>query len=436
MLSKISKESKIENYLPIFLNMEEKDILIVGGGELAFELVLYILENSPNSNVTIVTEKLNDKIEELKDVCENLSSSKKSFEKSDLDKQEIVFITIKDHILTKEISTEAKNRGVLVNAPLLPELNDFDVKFNEYYDKPTDIHRYSEDKWKRIAFTSIGLFFVLIIGYVVSLFISFDELKIGMQTLGNDIDDRFYWMILVGFIAQLIDGLLGMGYGLSATAALLSVGIPLPAISGSIHTAEMFSSGVSGFSHYKFGNVNKKLLRLLIIPGVIGAVSGAMLLSKLGEEYADYIKPMLAVYTLLLGVRILYRVFRKKNKKPKKLKRVGWLAFSGGFLDSFGGGGWGPLVTSTLISKGKTPRFVIGTVSLAEFFITLSSALTFFAFLGLSHWPAILGLIIGGMLAAPIAARLAGKLPMKIMFTCVGVLVILWSIRILVKTLI
>lgn len=436
MLSKISKESKIENYLPIFLNMEEKDILIVGGGELAFELVLYILENSPNSNVTIVTEKLNDKIEELKDVCENLSSSKKSFEKSDLDRQEIVFITIKDHILTKEISTEAKNRGVLVNAPLLPELNDFDVKFNEYYDKPTDIHRYSEDKWKRIAFTSIGLFFVLIIGYVVSLFISFDELKIGMQTLGNDIDDRFYWMILVGFIAQLIDGLLGMGYGLSATAALLSVGIPLPAISGSIHTAEMFSSGVSGFSHYKFGNVNKKLLRLLIIPGVIGAVSGAMLLSKLGEEYADYIKPMLAVYTLLLGVRILYRVFRKKNKKPKKLKRVGWLAFSGGFLDSFGGGGWGPLVTSTLISKGKTPRFVIGTVSLAEFFITLSSALTFFAFLGLSHWPAILGLIIGGMLAAPIAARLAGKLPMKIMFTCVGVLVILWSIRILVKTLI
>ena len=114
---------------------------------------------------------------------------------------------------------------------------------------------------------------------------------------------------------------------------------------------------------------------------------------------------------------------------------VGWLAFFGGFLDSFGGGGWGPLVTSTLISKGKTPRFVIGTVSLSEFFVTLASALTFFAFLGLSHWQVILGLILGGVAAAPLAAKLSGKLPIKAMFVGVGILVIIWSLNILVKVL-
>ena len=271
-------------------------------------------------------------------------------------------------------------------------------------------------------------------GNILNLFISYDEFSTGIKWLVGEIDELFYWMILIGFVAQLIDGLLGMGYGLTSTAALLSVGIPLPAISGSIHTAEMFSSGASGLSHYKFGNVNKKLLKFLIIPGVIGAVSGAVLLSMFSMEYTHIIRPILAIYTFLLGVRILIRVFGKK-KEPKKLKNVGLLAFFGGFLDSFGGGGWGPLVTTTLISKGKTPRFVIGTVSLSEFFMTFASALTFFAFLGLSHWQVILGLVLGGMLAAPLAARLAGKLPTKAMFIGVGVLVILWSLNILVKSI-
>ena len=167
---------------------------------------------------------------------------------------------------------------------------------------------------------------------------------------------------------------------------------------------------------------------------MIGAVSGAVLLSMFSLEYTHIIKPILAFYTFLLGVRILVRVFGKK-KETKKLKNVGWLAFFGGFLDSFAGGGWGPLVTTTLISKGKTPRFVIGTVSLSEFFITFASALTFFAFLGLSHWQVILGLVLGGMLAAPLAAKLAGKLPTKAMFVGVGVLVILWSLNILVKSI-
>src|SRR5690606_35163990 len=131
-----------------------------------------------------------------------------------------------------------------------------------------------------------------------------------------------------------------------------------------------------------------------------------------------------------LGVRILINAFRKP-RKVKKVKRAGWLAGAGGFLDAFGGGGWGPLVTSTLISKGRTPKYVIGSVSLTEFFVTMASALTFFLFLGVSHSKTILGLIAGGLLAAPLAARLAGRLPVKKMFIGVGAIVIASSIRIL-----
>ena len=171
-----------------------------------------------------------------------------------------------------------------------------------------------------------------------------------------------------------------------------------------------------------------------MIPGVVGAIAGAYLLSRLGNEYANIVRPVLAAYTLFLGLKIIRNAFRK-NSEQKKVKRVGWLAGAGGFLDSFGGGGWGPLVTSTLISKGKSPRFVIGSVSLTEFFVTLASALTFFAMLGVSHWPIILGLILGGAIAAPIAARLVGKLPMKTMFLSVAALVIFWSIRIILKSI-
>lgn len=225
-----------------------------------------------------------------------------------------------------------------------------------------------------------------------------------------------------------------MGYGVICTTFLLSIGINLPAISGSIHTAEMFSSAASGYSHYKFGNVNKKLFKVMLVPGVLGAIAGAWLLSEFGTQYAQYFRPALACYTFFLGLKILLNAF-KKNKVVTKVKRVGWLAGAGGFLDSFGGGGWGPLVTTTLISKGRTPRYVIGTVSITEFFVTLASALTFFSLIGLSHWQVILGLIIGGVAAAPLAARLSGKLPLKTMFIAVGAMVILWSLRILLKAL-
>ncbi len=250
----------------------------------------------------------------------------------------------------------------------------------------------------------------------------------------GSIDRQFWVFVGVGFAAQLADGLLGMGYGVVTQIFLMGAGVPLAAVSSSIHTAEVFAAGASGYSHYRFGNINRRLVKAIIIPGVLGAIVGAALLSKLGEEYAAYIKPILAVYILLLGIRILSRAFVKKNKK-RKARNLGWLAGAGGFLDSFGGGGWGPLVTSTLIAKGKTPQYVIGSVSLTEFFVTLASAVTFFSFIGLSHWLVVAGLIVGGVAAAPLGAKLAGKLPVRVMYVLVGLIIIIWSGRVLWKAL-
>jgi uncharacterized membrane protein YfcA len=174
------------------------------------------------------------------------------------------------------------------------------------------------------------------------------------------------------------------------------------------------------------------MFKALLIPGVIGAVLGAILLVKFGETHIRYIKPIMAAYTLILGIKIFITAFKKVTAK-KKFKRYGLLAGFGGFLDSFGGGGWGPIVTSTLITKGRTPRYVVGSVSLTEFFVTLASAFTFFTLIGVQHWQVILALIIGGLIAAPIAAKLAGKLPRKASFMVLGVIVVAWSLRILIK---
>lgn len=284
-----------------------------------------------------------------------------------------------------------------------------------------------EKMWKRIAFASLSLLGLIIIILTIAQFVTFQEAK---NFATEQLDKEFFFMLAVGFFAQMVDGALGMGYGVISTTLLLSGGLNPAVISGSIHTAEMFSSGASGFSHYRFGNVNKKLFKTLLIPGVLGAIGGAILLGKLGEEYSVWVRPIISIYTFILGVRILTMAF-KKEIKPKKIKRAGWLAGAGGFLDSFGGGGWGPLVTSTLISKGKSPKYVIGSVSLTEFFVTIASALTFFVILGISHLSTIIGLIAGGILAAPLAAKLVGKLPIKKMFIGVGAIVLISSFRII-----
>lgn len=290
-------------------------------------------------------------------------------------------------------------------------------------EKPSHDIYHHHTNWRGRATIALVLFGLSLVGNILLTFFTATEIKDAVFR----VDPLIYKFIGVGFLAQLIDGLLGMGYGVTSQIALMSLNIPPAAIGSSIHTAEMFSSGASGFSHYKFGNVNKKLFKALLIPGVLGGITGALALSYLGEMYAGWVKPVIAAYAMILGLRILSRAFAQSRKR-KKIKNAGWLALAGGFLDAFGGGGWGPLVTSTLISKGRTPQYVIGSVSASEFFMTFASAVTFFAAIGISHWQVIVGLIIGGVVAAPFSARLAGKLPTKYMFIGVGAMVIFWSL--------
>ncbi|MGQ0739329.1 MAG: sulfite exporter TauE/SafE family protein [Bacteroidota bacterium] len=292
----------------------------------------------------------------------------------------------------------------------------------------------TENRWKQTATILLIIFSLLLAGLFVYTYVPFGEAYTSVKNWYGRLESNFHWIVLAGFLAQLVDGSLGMGYGVTSATVLLSAGISPAAISGSIHTAEIFSSAASGYSHYKFGNVNMKLFKALVIPGVIGAALGAILLTWLGNADTVWLRALLACYTLFLGIKFLLNAFRKRQRQ-KKFKHYSALAGAGGFLDSFGGGGWGPLVTTTLINKGRSPKYVIGSVSLTEFFITLTSAFTFFTLLGVSHWQVIVALMIGGVAAAPIAAKLAGKMPRKTAFILLGILVILWSVRILLKLL-
>ncbi|UBM58741.1 sulfite exporter TauE/SafE family protein [Marinilongibacter aquaticus] len=265
------------------------------------------------------------------------------------------------------------------------------------------------------------------------LFSHFPTEWAGNQVLAlwNSLDVQFLVYMLGGFMAQMIDGALGMAYGVSATSFLLAMGLSPAAASASVHASEIFTSGVSGLSHLRFGNVNKKLFRSLLLPGVLGSIAGAYLLSSF-EEYNMYLRPLVALYTLYLGVRIIMKV-TARNRKREPVKKLGVLACAGGLLDAFGGGGWGPIVSSTLIAKGRNPVYTIGSVNLTEFFVSFASSLTFIFVLGLNHWQVILGLVLGGVIAAPIAAFLVRKIPLKPMFIFVGTVVIVTSLRTFLK---
>lgn len=264
---------------------------------------------------------------------------------------------------------------------------------------------------------------LMVVGHL--LFSYFTSEKIA--SIFNALTPDILYYVLGGFIAQMIDGALGMAYGVTATTFLLSVGITPAAASASVHASEVFTSGVSGYMHLKFGNVNSKLFKNLVIPGIIGAICGAYLLSSL-EDYAGYIKPIVSIYTLILGSIIIKKALIKRSEK-KPTKRLGILAFFGAYLDSIGGGGWGPIVSSTLIASGRHPKYTIGSVNLTEFFVSLASSITFFTIIGMGYWQVIFGLILGGIIAAPIAAKLANKIPVKSMMILVGLVVIIVSIR-------
>ncbi len=243
-----------------------------------------------------------------------------------------------------------------------------------------------------------------------------------------DLSLIFY--VIVGFIAQLVDGCLGMAYGVSSTSLLLSMGISPGAASASVHASELVTTAVSGASHLKFGNVDKILLKRLLIPGVIGGAIGAYILSELPGKA---IKPFVAGYLIIMGGIILWKAFKKIREREVMTKIIP-LGLFGGFFDAIGGGGWGPIVTTTLVARGKTPRLAIGSVNLAEFFVTVSESIVFVLTIGLVHWQIIVGLMAGGVLAAPLAAYLCSRIPRRAMMVSVGILIVGVSIRTLVTT--
>lgn len=238
----------------------------------------------------------------------------------------------------------------------------------------------------------------------------------------------FYWMMLIGFLAEIVAGSMGMGYGVICTTTLLFLNIPPHIVSASIHSAESFTTAAGSISHVRLKNVSKSLVKKLAIPAVIGAVIGALCLTYLGEYYAKITKTLIAFYTLYLGFQILSNAFKKKQSKALKRKtNLTRLGLIGGFIDSFAGGGWGPLVTGTLIKNSFTPRFAVGSSTVAKFILTLTAAVTFFFTLGIQHWSIIAGLLLGGIVTAPFSAMLTAKLPVKSMFVVIGLLVIIMS---------
>lgn len=485
--------SSPNHLFPVFLKLENLRVLVVGAGNVGLEKLRAVLQNSPLAAVTVVATQISGGVKAFAAMHPTVSLAEKAFAESDLDNVDLVIVAVDNRDTSRAIQQTAKKRGLLVNVADTPELCDFylssivqkgSIKIAISTDgkSPTIAKRLKEilqvaipdemnnvldnlqvirkrmngsfsdkvkkldaitkvlveedqkesQKWKKIATYIVLAFAFMLIGHLILSNIPLKAMANATVDWYKTLDKNFGWMVLAGFLAQMVDGATSMGYGVTSAIVLMSANVSPASISGSIHTAEMFASGASGYSHYKFGNVNKKMFKALLIPGVIGAVLGAVLLVKVGEAHINYIRPIMAVYTLFLGIKIFINAFKKTNVR-QKFRHYGWLAGVGGFLDSFGGGGWGPIVSATLITKGRTPRFVVGSVSLTEFFVTVASAFTFFTLIGVQHLQVILALVIGGFLAAPIAARLQGKLPRKTSFILLGTVVVIWSLRILLK---
>ncbi|MEY2937382.1 MAG: hypothetical protein RL033_8131 [Pseudomonadota bacterium] len=243
----------------------------------------------------------------------------------------------------------------------------------------------------------------------------------GIQEAAAGVTSGGFWKAAaVGLLAQVVDGALGMAYGITSTSFLLSIGVPPAAASASVHLAEVFTTGFSGLSHWKLGNVNKALFQRLVIPGVVGAVIGAYILTSIDGKV---IRPYISSYLLVMGLYILVKAFRRITINTEPPTYVAPLALVGGFVDAVGGGGWGPVVTTSLVSSGQEPRRTIGSVNAAEFFIAVASGVSFAILSSFTVWTTIAGLIFGGLFAAPLAAVLTKHAPTKLLMVVVGLLI-------------
>ncbi len=229
--------------------------------------------------------------------------------------------------------------------------------------------------------------------------------------------EDFWVVLLIGFAAQMVDGALGMAYGLTASSFLLAAGVPPAPVSATVHLAETVTTGVSALSHQRFGNVDRLLFRKLVIPGILGAILGAYVLVSIPGEA---LKPWIAGYILVMGLVVLGKAFTQMPP-VKVASHLAPLGFVGALLDAVGGGGWGPIVGSTLLARGNEARFTVGTVNAVEFFVTIASSAVFLVTIGFGLWKIVLPLALGGVLAAPIAAWICKRIPHRPMLALVGI---------------
>lgn len=235
---------------------------------------------------------------------------------------------------------------------------------------------------------------------------------------------QLVWFILTGFIAEMICGTLGMGYGVSATTLLLAFGVAPAIASATVHASEVVTMGMSAASHYKVGNVDRAIVKRLLVPSLAGAILGALIVTSIA---AEKLRPWVALYLLIMGVVIVIRTVRRTS--ATKPHRAGPVGFAGGVLDSIGGGGFGTIVTGTLLATGHDPRKTVGSVNFTRFFVSVAATITFLFTIQITAWTPAIGLAIGGAIAAPISAVFAKRIPARPLTIAVATLVIALSVR-------
>ncbi len=479
-----SVEEKGNQLFPVFIKLNQLRTLVIGGGPIALEKLNAILKNSEQTVVTLVAKEITPAIHQLLLSYPTLSIQQKSYDKEDLNQIDIVFVATNDNVLNEEIRTDAHAKGLLINVADKPELCDFylgavvkkgDLKIaiSTNGKSPTIAKRLKQllneslpeeldttlqqmsalrqqldgdfasevKKLNKVTQQLINprksflethlkwLIWLVSVFFISAVGLTLWNTEPAFQTFLINIDPLFYWFLAAGFAFAMIDGAIGMSYGVTTASFSLAMGLPPASASMAIHISEVLSNGIAGWMHFRMGNINWKLFKILIIPAVAGAIIGAYLLSSL-EQYSQYTKPIVALYTLILGGIILLKAFNIKKRREKgKIKKIGVLGFFGGFIDAAFGGGWGSIVLSSLIAGGRHPLFSLGTVKISRFFIATLSSLTFFTMLGGRYWEAVLGLVIGSALASPIAARVSNKISAKTIMIAVGIIVMVVSLR-------
>lgn len=290
-----------------------------------------------------------------------------------------------------------------------------------------DVTHASDHPLLKIAsYLVIAVLTSLVFYFTYQVFFGDSQLS-GMQIISNTLQDPIFWSaVAVGLVAQVIDGALGMAYGITSSSFLLAVGASPAMASGATHLAEVFTTGVSGVAHLKMGNVNKKLFFSLLIPGIIGALLGTYILGYIDGKV---LKPYISAYLLLMGLYVLSKAFRHIRPKHEiSATKIAPLALFGSFMDTAGGGGWGPIVTTTLVGSGHDPRTTIGSVNFAEFFLTVTAAAALFSILDHTVWIIVAGLVVGGLFAAPFAAYITKHVRTKTLLILVGSLISMISL--------